>query len=795
MDTIVTPVTVITLDSTRIVHSIKTDLVARYFPPVVRLVQYDQSLPVIAVSLMQNGQTYTLPSGAAANIRVHKPDATYVYNPALGCDSTRKIVYFEVTQAMAAANGDGLAIVEIVVDGDIAGTSLITLHFEENPVPEDAIESSDEWETIYELGERIIASTVTPVSTAAGMTDHNVVYLYTGTESGWNQGHMYYYNGTTWVDAGIAVTDTTLSVAGLAADAKKTGDEIADLKDGLNNIGDYAKETIVKEIRYPLLPFEIGAINITTSGWTYTDNAKRIRTPYGKEIYLNVGDVISLTDYTNARFFLGVRQNDGTYLTASWKTTDFTVLYEGWYVILVARITNEVALTDVAELADLVRITRISTLQEVVQSDTKKIASIGTGMIPLSKNLTNAEVPFELGTITINDPPTDITYAASNRSVRILESVGGIPLKAGDTIGLTNYSAAKYELSYYADGTYVYLSTNVADKVVPVDGVYYIIIHELNNDIISDVSEYSSLFFVNRTTDISKTVDAMEDSLSYIQYPYDIYPIHGINHRGMQYEAPENTLPAFRLSVGAGYHFVETDVQFTSDNVPVLLHDPTLNRTARNTDGTALSETVYIKDITYAEALEYDFPVVNGVYNPNFAGTKIFKFEDFIIFCKRTELFPYLELKSETTYTQAQVNMLINILDQYKMLRNVSWISWADAFLEMIVKADKGARVGRIKNSKIDGASVNALNKFKTGFNRVFWSFSPYENDTWKLSEQSIINAKNAGQGLSIGVISTKAGMLNVLNHFENSGYISGCLSNERTNFAELVRSIALGEE
>jgi len=245
MDTIVTPVTVITLDSTRIVHSIKADLVARYFPPVVRLVQYDMSLPVIAVSLMQNGQTYTLPSGAAANIRVHKPDATYVYNPALGCDSTRNIVYFEVTQAMAAANGDGLAIVEIVVDGDIAGTSLITLHFEENPVPEDAIESSDEWETIYELGERIIASTVTPVSTAAGMTDHNVVYLYTGTESGWNQGHMYYYNGTAWVDAGIAVTDKTLTVEGLAADAKKTGEEIADLKDGLkyNGIGENITKT------------------------------------------------------------------------------------------------------------------------------------------------------------------------------------------------------------------------------------------------------------------------------------------------------------------------------------------------------------------------------------------------------------------------------------------------------------------------------------------------------------------------------------------------------------------------
>lgn len=571
------------------------------------------------------------------------------------------------------------------------------------------------------------------------------------------------------------------------------GGIINDLKSDLDNIGEYATNTIVKEIRYPLLPFEIGAINITTSGWTYVNDSKRIRTPEGKEIWLDVGDVISLTDYTNARFYLGVRQEDGTYLTASWKTADFTVVYKGWYVLLVARINNEVALSSVAELADLVRITKTSTLQEVVESDNKKIFKIGAGMIPLSKNLTNAEVPFEPGTITIDDPPTSITYTSSTRAIRIPESVGGIPLKAGDTIGLTDYSGAKYQLFYCADGTYVSLSTNVADRVVPVDGVYYVIIQELNNGIIFDVSEYSSLFFVNRTTDISSIVEAMEDSLSYIQYPYDIYPIHGINHRGMQYEAPENTLPAFRLSVGAGYHFVETDVQFTSDNVPVLLHDPTLNRTARNTDGTALSETVYIKDITYEEALEYDFPVVNGVYDPNFVGTKIMKLEDFIIFCKRTELFPYLELKSETTYTQAQVNILIAILDQYKMLRNVSWISWSDEFLAMIVKADRGARVGRIKNSTINGSAVNALNQFKTGYNRVFWSFSPYENDTWKLTEQSIINAKNAGQGLSIGVISTKVGMLNVLNHFENSGYISGCLSNERVNFAEVVKDIALG--
>lgn len=326
MDTIVTPVTVITLDSTRIVHSIKADLVARYFPPVVRLVQYDQSLPVIAVSLMQNGQTYTLPSGSAANIRVHKPDATYVYNPALGCDSTRNIVYFEVTQAMAAANGDGLAIVEIVVDGDIAGTSLITLHFEENPVPEDAIESSDEWETIYELGERIIASTVTPVSTAAGMTDHNVVYLYTGTESGWNQGHMYYYNGTTWVDAGIAVTDTTLSVAGLAADAKATGDAIEDLKDGLTAVENDLYETVNESY----------ALNIQTGAYLATT----------KEYWSNSGYRCAIIEATSSdTIYISTR-------TSAANTIPVALFYNGvpsasTYIGLWGEYTQETVLTNV----------------------------------------------------------------------------------------------------------------------------------------------------------------------------------------------------------------------------------------------------------------------------------------------------------------------------------------------------------------------------------------------------------------------------------------------------------------
>ncbi|MBQ0070817.1 MAG: hypothetical protein KBS81_03020, partial [Spirochaetales bacterium] len=53
---------------------------------------------------------------------------------------------------------------------------------------------------------------------------------------------------------------------------------------------------------------------------------------------------------------------------------------------------------------------------------------------------------------------------------------------------------------------------------------------------------------------------------------------HSINHRGYNTVAPENTLSAFRLSKEKGFTQVETDVAFTLDGVPVLLHDSTIDR-------------------------------------------------------------------------------------------------------------------------------------------------------------------------------------------------------------------------
>ncbi|MEE2678978.1 MAG: glycerophosphodiester phosphodiesterase [Myxococcota bacterium] len=51
-----------------------------------------------------------------------------------------------------------------------------------------------------------------------------------------------------------------------------------------------------------------------------------------------------------------------------------------------------------------------------------------------------------------------------------------------------------------------------------------------------------------------------------------------IGHRGCAGEVPENTLLAFARGISQGAHILESDVHLTRDGVPVLIHDPQVDR-------------------------------------------------------------------------------------------------------------------------------------------------------------------------------------------------------------------------
>lgn len=72
-----------------------------------------------------------------------------------------------------------------------------------------------------------------------------------------------------------------------------------------------------------------------------------------------------------------------------------------------------------------------------------------------------------------------------------------------------------------------------------------------------------------------------------------------IAHRGAGRQAPENTLAAVRLGAARGFRMMEYDVKLSADDVPILLHDDTLERTSNGSAAAAA--------LRYAELARYDF--------------------------------------------------------------------------------------------------------------------------------------------------------------------------------------------
>lgn len=217
------------------------------------------------------------------------------------------------------------------------------------------------------------------------------------------------------------------------------------------------------------------------------------------------------------------------------------------------------------------------------------------------------------------------------------------------------------------------------------------------------------------------------------------YLVKGICHRGFNYStsasgtfvvnnddgAPENTLPAYVLAAKKGFKYVETDVAFTSDGYAVLLHDASINRTSNGTGN--------ISSLTLAQARSYIYNKIqyNGVSQtvPGYDSVTIPTFADFIKLCRNLSLHPYIELKSDGSYTEAQIQSIVDMVDAAGMNGNVTYISFNPTYLGYVKDYDDEARIGflvfDVSSSPSPGltqANIEAALALRTGKNDVFMS-------------------------------------------------------------------------
>ncbi|MBA2534784.1 MAG: glycerophosphodiester phosphodiesterase, partial [Rubrobacter sp.] len=85
------------------------------------------------------------------------------------------------------------------------------------------------------------------------------------------------------------------------------------------------------------------------------------------------------------------------------------------------------------------------------------------------------------------------------------------------------------------------------------------------------------------------------------QAPKDA-PVLNIGHRGASGYAPEHTFASYDLAIELGADYIEQDLQLTKDGVLVVLHDETLDRTARPTAESAPGDcTGLVREKTLAQ--------------------------------------------------------------------------------------------------------------------------------------------------------------------------------------------------
>lgn len=224
--------------------------------------------------------------------------------------------------------------------------------------------------------------------------------------------------------------------------------------------------------------------------------------------------------------------------------------------------------------------------------------------------------------------------------------------------------------------------------------------------------------------------------------------IKGVGHRGVCGLAPENTLPSYIEAKKQGFTYVECDLYPTSENIPVLIHDSTIDRTSNGTGN--------VSDMTLEQLRTYDF---GGWFSEKYSGTKIPTFEEFIVLCKKLSLKPYVELKAgDQTFCQT----VHEIVKKYGMTKEVTFLGQSSR-LEFMKNFDSSYRLGYVVRN-VTEETITATLALKNDENEVFVDSSTY-------TEEEINLCYNANLPLEVWTYNDKSDMCAM------PAYVSGITS------------------
>lgn len=296
---------------------------------------------------------------------------------------------------------------------------------------------------------------------------------------------------------------------------------------------------------------------------------------------------------------------------------------------------------------------------------------------------------FELGNITITR--NNLSYSNSTVRARTKQSKY-IHLRIGDIISFGGDDIQFY-IGWF-DGTgWASAGWLLSPYTVTVEADYLLLARKRPESTLDSAEDIFGRFFIVRKngkqdqliSGVSiKTINGRSvlgaGNIVILRGGFVKRPIKSIAHRGCHILLnptrliPEGSEQAFIQAAKNGFDTLEFDVQFTSDGIPVIFHDNTINNVAMNPDGTEISTPIEVINTTYTDLMQYDYGIR---YGANYAGTKLLTLQEGVSIAKNLGMDIMPEIKRG--FNQNRLQEVINIVSGFDMLENCIWQALASS--------------------------------------------------------------------------------------------------------------------
>ncbi len=168
-----------------------------------------------------------------------------------------------------------------------------------------------------------------------------------------------------------------------------------------------------------------------------------------------------------------------------------------------------------------------------------------------------------------------------------------------------------------------------------------------------------------------------------------------LGHRGASALAPENTLAAFSQAIQDGANGIEFDVRLSSDEVPVVIHDDTLDRTGLVSGA--------VSALTAAQLQKVDI----GSWFTKKTGGQSFSTETIPTLAAVFDLFAannavlYVEMKCGEVQAQALAAAVVRQITQQNMRDRVVVESFALSAIKQVKRIDSDVRTAALFEPKL----------------------------------------------------------------------------------------------